>query len=296
MQFSFDMAVQIRSRSYIRPNGLLQQLWNATRIVHSTSGMFAVSVRPTSAKRATDLWRMDSKHEYVKGEELLNGWTPRGVSLVKDFLGGRKRRRRIAEIETARGLMSSKALTLRTNGTSPTETTLDERQEKLLRTAIALWTKDNEIGDKILAKQNVEPPTEGAAFASTPSNPPSNLLATVAFVPKNPTLLRGGYLLTPDATSTRWVRRFVELRKPYLHIYNVDGDEVNVINLTNSRIDHQPQLAQLLQKERMNVFAVFAPQNTYLFAARGEREKIEWILKIDQSYFGSSTDSSPEEY
>jgi kinesin family protein 1 len=37
---------------------------------------------------------------------------------------------------------------------------------------------------------------------------------------------------------------------------------------------------------------VFAKRNTYLFRARSEREKIEWILRIDQSYFSSAEASS----
>jgi kinesin family protein 1 len=71
-----------------------------------------------------------------------------------------------------------------------------------------------------------------------------------------------------------------------------DGDELNAVNLTNSRIDHQPQIAMLLR--RPNVFAIYAPQNTYLFAARSEREKIEWILKLDQSYFSSGSSSGDD--
>jgi len=122
-------------------------------------------------------------------------------------------------------------------------------------------------------------------------------VAEVQPVPKNPSLLRSGYLLMPDDTNTRWVRRFIELRRPYLHVYSVrEGDELNAINLRNSRIDHQPELKRLLETERVrpNVFAVYAPQNTYLFAARNEAQKVEWILKIDQSYFSSESNSGEE--
>lgn len=33
------------------------------------------------------------------------------------------------------------------------------------------------------------------------------------------------------------------------------------------------------------VFAVYGTNNTWLFRARSEREKVEWIWKIDQGYF-----------
>ncbi|KAF2836558.1 putative kinesin [Patellaria atrata CBS 101060] len=298
MVFSLDLATQIRSRAYIRPTSMFMQLWNATRVVHSTVGNFSVAVRPTSAKRASDLWRMNTQNDYIKGEENLSGWTPRGISLVKDFIAARKRRRRIAEIETARSVLSSRTLTLNPTSPSISSEKLTEQQEALLRRVLDLWKPNKDISTTILAKQNTEPPTNGAAFAPNPtingSSAPT-LIAEVRFIPKNPSLLKGGYLMTPDDTATRWVRRYVELRRPYLHIYSVpEGDELNAVNLANSRIDHQPQIAKLLRRNNSNVFAVYAPQNTYLFAARTERDKVEWILKIDQSYF-SSGGTTPDE-
>jgi len=105
--------------------------------------------------------------------------------------------------------------------------------------------------------------------------------------------------MMPDETNSRWIRRYVELRRPYLHIYSVpEGDEINAINLTHARVDHDPQLAHLLRGNgggnggASTVFAVFAPQNTFLFRGRGERDRVEWILKIDESYFGSGGTSS----
>ncbi|KAF2705382.1 kinesin family protein-like protein [Pleomassaria siparia CBS 279.74] len=300
MVFSLDLCMQIRGRTYMRATSMFMQLWNSTRVVHSTVGIFAVGIRPTSVKRATDLWRMNTKDDYVRGEEALSGWTPRGVSLVRDFMSTEKRRRRIAEIEIARSVLSSKALS--SFPSSMSSTTLDDRQVKILERAIALWKTKKAPAEIILNPTNLEPPSNGAAFATQPRSPSPtpSLLATVRFVPKNPHLLKGGYLLTPDTSNTKWVRRFVELRKPYLHVYSVpEGDELNAINLGNSRIDHSPQIARLLTHGTSQlstcVWAVFAKNNTYLFRARSEREKIEWILRIDQSYFSSSGEETPED-
>lgn len=306
MVFSLDLSLQIRSRSYIRPTSILMQFWNATRVVHSIVGIFSVAIRPTSVKRATDLWRMNTRDDFVKGEELLSGWTPRGVSLVRDFINTEKRRRRVAEIETARSVLSSRALT--TNGTASPTSSLDERQTQLLTRVLSLWQTKKAPAEIILTTTNLEPPASGAAFAPHPVDSPSpapTLVATVRHIPKNPSLVKGGYLLMPDSSNTRWVRRYVELRRPYLHIYSVpEGDELNAINLTNSRVDHQPQIARLLisngagaaaARSRESVWAVFARSNTYLFRAKGEREKIEWILRIDQSYFSSSGSETLED-
>jgi kinesin family protein 1 len=293
--FSLGLALQILPRSSVRSPSLFASLWATTRVMHSSVCQFSLAIRPLSAKRAVDLWRMNTQYDYVKGEELLTGWTPRGVSLVRDYISARKRRRRVAEIETARGVLSSRALSPPHNGTTTPDDT--ERQEAVLQKYVQLWATRKDPGEIILVRENTEPPQNGAAFAGgaaggsdTPTEPP-RLVAEVRVVEKNPMVLKAGYLLMPNEANTKWVRRYLELRRPYLHVRGVpDGDEVGAVNLSNSRIDHQPQIAKLLLRE--NVFAVYAPQNTYLFAARSERERIEWILKIDQSYFSGNV--SPE--
>lgn len=299
MLFSLDLGMQIRNRSYTRQTSLfsLATIWNPVKIVRSTVGIFSVAIRPTSVKRATDLWRMNTKDDYIKGEEQLAGWTPRGVSLVRDFIGIEKRRARIAEIETARSVLSTKALSI-TNLPS-SDNTLTDAQKALITRMISLWQTKKAPAEIILNPTNLEPPTNGAAFAPrSPSPSPAqstnpSLTATVRFVSKNPNLMKSSYLLTPDPTNTRWIRRFVELRKPYMHVYSVDGDEINAINISTARVDHSPQIARLLNGSNGNIsnndtiFAVFARSNTYIFRARSEREKIEWILRLDQSYFSS---------
>ncbi|KAL1603640.1 hypothetical protein SLS60_005228 [Paraconiothyrium brasiliense] len=301
MVFSLDLALQIRNRTYMRQVSLFSfsNFFAQQRVIHSTVGIFSIAIRPTSVKRATDLWRMNTNGDYIKGEEHLSGWTPRGVSLVRDYIALNKRRQRIAEIEIARSVLSSRALSTFPSNTS--SASLDARQKHLLQRVIGLWKNGRAPAEVILNPTNLEPPTNGAAFAPrspdpSPSRAPS-LVATVRFVPKNPDLLKSSYLLTPDPTNTRWIRRFVELRRPYLHIYSAEGDELNAINLTNARVDHSPQIARLLTGVAGEgrgsggvgdmVWAVFAKSNTYVFRARSEREKIEWILRIDQSYFSS---------
>ncbi|KAF1959111.1 kinesin-domain-containing protein [Byssothecium circinans] len=313
MIFSLDLGLQIRSRAYFRQTSLFNfsSLWNQQRVIHSTVGIFSIGIRPTSVKRATDLWRMNTRDDYIKGEENLSGWTPRGVSLVRDYIALQKRRQRISDIENARSVLSSRAL-MTFPASTPTSS-LDDRQKALLNRVISLWKTKKAPAEIILNATNLEPPTNGAAFAPQPPSPSPDrkrerpsLIATVRFVPKNPDLLKSSYLLTPDPTNTRWIRRFVELRKPYLHIYSAEGDELNAINLTNARVDHSPQIARLLTgatgANGVNgtgvgdtVWAVFARSNTYIFRARSEREKIEWILRIDQSYFSSENSEEGSE-
>lgn len=313
--FELGQTLVILGRTYVRQQSLLKQLWSQTRVVHSTVGMFSVAIRPVSAKRAADLWRMNTQNDYVKGEELLTSWSPRKVSLVRDFIASRRRRQRAAELEAARGALGADNLLPSPSKGSGRSTPmrnqeLSERQNKLVQKYLGLWSTRKDPTEAILVKTNTEQPTNGTAPSKASSTLDSDsgsehgssprYVASVQALTKNATVAKSSYLIMPDDSSTQWTRRFVELRGSYLHIYSVpDGDEINMINLRHARVDHDPDIARLFDgsgagpdgpssRGRPNIFAVYGPQNTFLFAARTESQKVEWILKIDQSYFSNN--------
>lgn len=299
MSFTFDMAVQTRPRTWFRQNSLLAQLWHNTRVVHSSTGNYSITLKPSAAKAAGDLWRMDTTGEYISGEEMLSGWVPRGVSLIRDFVEWRRKQRRTAEIESARGAMSLSSLSppAATAGSAINGEGYSERQTALLLKYWHLWRTASHEGEMVLLKSDTEAPARGAAFANGGGGGAAAgaplLAASVDHHPKTPSLLKGGWLLSPDASGTRWIRRYVELRRPYLHLYSSEGDEINAINLTNSRIDAEPQVAKLLQRDnvRLEVWAVYATNKAWLFACRNDKERGEWIWAVDRSYVGASGSS-----
>jgi kinesin family member 1 len=302
MKFSFDIAVQTRPRTWFRQNSLLAQLWHNTRVVHSCTGNYSITLKPAAAKRAGDLWRMDTTGEYISGEESLSGWAPRGISLIRDFIDLRRRQRRTAEIESARGVLSLGALSPTLDAPTPEDTEWSDEQRALAQKYLEIWqagTPNSEL--LLLLRSNTSSPelkatrTSNGTTSHSPPPAPKPLAAHVEHHPKNPTVLKAGWLLAPDASGTRWLRRYVELRRPYLHLYSSDGDEIHALNLTNSRIDAEPEIGRLLLREkvRMEVWAVYATNRAWLFAARNDRERGEWIWAVDRSYVVSGG-SSPE--
>ncbi|KKA30070.1 hypothetical protein TD95_005031 [Thielaviopsis punctulata] len=400
MKFTIDVNCQVLSRSHVRQQSMLSALWSSVRIVHSSTSIYTLTMRPAPIKRVGDLWRMNSTHDYVKGEESLTQWTPRGVSLVRDYILAQKRKVRSAEIEDAYNLLkriglpedrqkeddSLSQLDLKafcdddllndtpepsevdeedrketqaegnteagskTNDTTHENEPAEELSEKhrvLLEKCVKLWRKYPDPLNKILSTENTSPPTNG--LAPEVSEPPG-LITTVIKAPRNPKVMKGGHLLIPNSDSTRWVKRFVELRRPYLHIYSADGDEIAIVSLRDARIDSQPGVLGILQgssqydgtddsitgspssstpvstskrrtstgqmvptvwtspgsgpRSRANtgspggreglrrlseklqsaVFAIYGKNNTWLFAGRSERDKMDWIFKIDQSF------------
>lgn len=578
MHFSVEVNEVILSRSYVRQRGMFAALWNTARITHGVSQIFSVGIKPTPVKRVGDLWRMNTGGDYVKGEENLFGWAPRGVSLVRDFIKSMRQRQRAAEIEALRAILGPSGMTVEPKKVvkklrkanvkpalkdverpqTPAEQKLPETshtpESKASRQAsdvsvasdatgvqhleahaaeveaegvhemleelaleaeeeiavevhetgddelftaweatalapfqladsswsitsgsasVALTLENGETSDgngdeatshsfefsepashSVPAEAHVESAPRGVSLAdelgdfsdadetfdeshieelesgqenttvvnaanskhedkteleqsradseevpsaapatavdsgfesqeedeeelteeeraleakyltlwkstlhhdpidllldTTNTNPPAadslppreatetRLTATVQPVERNRTVLKAGYLLSPSTEGKRWVKRFVELRRPYLHIYSLEGvengkggEEIAVVNLLGSRIDHKPVIAKLLRREPINrrlvgssseasressvdgrrgvngrstrigeagkgtegVWAVYGSDNTWLFAARGEREKCEWIFAADQAYFGEGEDA-----
>jgi kinesin family protein 1 len=399
MRFSMNICCQILSRSFVRQTSMFSSLWQNVRIVKSSTAIFTLQMRPAPIKRVGDLWRMSSHHDYVKGEENLVAWAPRGVSLVSDYIIAKKKRRRLSEVGAVMNLLgrlgylsatddrqgeeeaddipppphpledsiadllkdtpdNSEAPTpeasqqedddtLTVEQPEPTPTSeYSQHQQTLLNKCLKLWLRYPDPTIKILGPANTDPPPDGA----TPDSPMQpTFVTTIIRVPKNPSVLKGGYLLVPNSDSTRWVKRFVELRRPYMHIHSVtDGDEVAIVSLRNSRVDSQPGIlglldggnhdsengagntngngssseftpthrrsasgrvistiwtgssssdsasggiARLSDRLQAGVFAVYGTDNTWLFAARSEREKLDWIFRIDQSYSLSSAAS-----
>lgn len=303
MKFSFDIAIQTRPRTWLRHNSLLGQLFYNQRVVHSTAGNYTATLQPTAAKRAGDLWRMDTTGEYISGEEILTSWAPRGISLIRDYMTLRKTQTRVAEIEAARGVLSFSDLSSPVQDEQSEGEILNERQKSLIEKYLGFWQTGPSASEIMLLRSNTESPEQGAAFTNGTSEGSADdermpLAAVIESKPKAPAVLKAGWLLCPDSSGRHWIKTYVELRRPYLHLYSKEGDEVNAINLTNSRIDAEPQVANLLQRPnvRMEVWAVYSTK-AWLFACRNDKERGEWIWAVDRSYVGtSSAGQSSEEW
>ena len=297
MTFTLDQILQIRPRSWLRPQSLFKQLWKTTRIIHYTSGIFTVVLKPASTKRVTDIWRMDSQQTYVKGEEDLAHWKPRGISLIEDYVHSQQKRQRAMEVEATKVFLRRHRSAAPSSSSNPEEFTNEQRE--LLQKCLSLWASPSHSSEKSPLPSIVPMPANLPAIPSTLSSTkkkpdPPALTAEIHTAPKNPILLKSSYLLTPNPTSHAWTRHFAELRPPYMHLYAVpSGSETATINLRNARIDIDPPVQRLLSGDgvshgggRKNVWAVYARGGSWLFAARSEEEKGRWVLAIDEGLLG----------
>ncbi|RKF62045.1 putative kinesin-related motor protein [Erysiphe neolycopersici] len=307
LTFSMETFSVILPRSYFTYSSILGSVLQNFKKSFSVSGIFSVSIRPSPVKRARDLWRISTLDNYVKGEEILAQWRPRGVSLVWDYIATKKRSQRIAEIEAAQPILDKFShQKLRNSPFTPdtssninhssneTNLELSDRSKELLKKYTRIWKLCRDPISTLITPSNTEPPIHGIS-SPPPQSSSSYLLTSIILAPKNPIVLKSGYLLTPSRNPLKWVQRFVELRRPYLHIYTaVDGEEVFIISLRNSQVDYCPPIAKILRRDggmkgrhfrEENFFAIYGTDNTWLFMASDTREKIEWTGKIDMRNF-----------
>ena len=307
MTFNIGQSLQIHPRSWLRPQSMFKQLWKKTRIVHYTSHIYSVTLKPAPTKRAADIWRMDSQSVYVKGEEVLEHWRPRGVSLVRDFARSQARRHRVAAVEATkivlRGLRSPK-IQPSDPAAQGKEDEYNVHQREILERSLSLWSTALSSGLKsTIRNRSSSKSSENLETASAESAKRPGLVAHVHTIPKNPLCLKSSYLLTPNATAQAWTKHFAEFRPPYLHLYSVpSGSETVVINLRSSRIDLEPEVQRIITSEGggphkasasrsgvgsgKNVWAVYASGSSWLFMARSEEEKSRWVLAIDEGLIG----------
>jgi len=130
--FSMDVAVTISSRDSRSPSKLLT-LFNSTKLLSRVSAVFSVVLRPHTTRKPGDVWRLDTSETYVRGEELLAGWKPRGLSLVRDFDSSSAAKRRTADVEGTRAVLEAYKLTL--------PTVEDARPEDRINLVLAFWQK-----------------------------------------------------------------------------------------------------------------------------------------------------------
>lgn len=131
--FTIDIAVTVQGRDARAPSKLMSIL-SSTRLSSRITSLFAIRLTPFMTKKPTDVWRLNTADTYVRGEEVLATWKPRGMSLVRDHDQLAVTEKRVADVEAARAVLDAFELTL----PSPSEgVTTFER----LSRAIELWQK-----------------------------------------------------------------------------------------------------------------------------------------------------------
>lgn len=134
VQFKMDVAITMRTRDASPPSKFLT-FFGSTKILSKTSTLFSVRLSPPLTRSPKDLWRLDTSEKYVRGEEALGVWKPRGISVVEDYSRLISTERRAADVQAIRVILTN----------SPPRPvpvdTLAWRADDLLKKSLSLWQK-----------------------------------------------------------------------------------------------------------------------------------------------------------
>lgn len=145
VQFSMDLAITIRTRD-ARPPTRFMSFFGSSKILSKTSTVFSVRLSPPLTRSPKDLWRLDTSEKYVRGEESLGVWKPRGLSVVEDYSRLVATERRAADVQAVRAILASSVQ-------RPTQADSTVwGSETLLQKSLDLWQKQfghrGEVCDK----------------------------------------------------------------------------------------------------------------------------------------------------
>ncbi|TBU27698.1 kinesin-domain-containing protein [Dichomitus squalens] len=287
VQFNMDTAVMIQSRD-ARPPSRLTSLFGSTKVLPKTSTLFSVRLTPPLTRSPKDLWRLDTAEKYVRGEEALGIWRPRGVSVVEDYSRLVTMERRAADVQAIRVILAASPNSKVQQ--QDADVWASDASEELMRKALALWQKRfGHRGEIVISQEQPEPDVlsvnsgkASAAPSDTPSVDSLKLNASTKLVPRNDGPTKKGHLmLMTDATENIWERRWFVLRRPYLHMYahSNEVEEIGVISLTGVNVESNPEMEALLGKKF--TFTLFTSSNSYALAAPSQKELQAWTTKLD---------------
>lgn len=134
VQFNMDIAVTMQTRDASPPSRFMT-FFGSTKILHKTSTVFDVRLSPPLTRSPKDLWRLDTSEKYVRGEETLGVWKPRGISVVEDYSRLLTTERRAADVQAIRVILLS-------SPPRPAQSdTIAWRADDLLKKSVDLWQK-----------------------------------------------------------------------------------------------------------------------------------------------------------
>lgn len=131
IHFKMDMAVTMTGRD-ARPPTKLFSFLSSSKVLSKTSMVFAIKLTPPLTRSYKDLWRLDTSEKYVRGEDVLGSFKPRGISVVEDYLRLVSTEKRAADVQAIKVVLAAAP-------PPPPSDWLDS--DEILRKSLALWQK-----------------------------------------------------------------------------------------------------------------------------------------------------------
>ena len=374
-----DLCLKIYGRD---ARTLLRLLPNTQTLKHLISGMYKntnrnhiSAVYELTFKRAIESGSpgvnrrqrkvLDTSGTYVRGEENLNGWQPKGDSLIFDHQWELEKIKRLELVERVRHMLlvreklsepakekitcnmkssgSRINLASMTTPSSPASSPIidklvyepwemNEKERSLCTKCINIIeshiSTDYNLADVrknfIQTSNNVELCSVSSSpemlspdksfsnsnwygrngpkimtkngemtmhFLVDPSMKPL-FVGNIEEIRLNPMISRKGIIFVFDDKSSKLIKRWAVVRRPYLFIYSDEKDSIEkgLINLTNAQIECSENCDSF---NSLKSFSIITKHRVYILQASDEKEIHEWLYAINPLLAGQIRSKNP---
>uniref|UniRef100_A0A671V525 plus-end-directed kinesin ATPase n=1 Tax=Sparus aurata TaxID=8175 RepID=A0A671V525_SPAAU len=267
---------------------------------------------------------LDTSVAYVRGEENLAGWRPRGDSLILEHQWELEKMEQLHEVEKTRHLLllREKLGDAAPVGPAPTTKSLSESLSPSM-SSDTLSTSTS-ISSQISSTtfESAITPSESSGYDSClrllthtfnseynqvvnsisdckVSNKTKNTVNFISYLyiahsliikPKHKSqsvVSKKGFLSFMEPRSNSWVKHFVVVRRPYVFIYNSDKDPVErgVLNLSTAQVEYSEDQQAMLKTP--NTFAVCTKHRGILLQANNEKDMNDWLYAFNPLLAGT---------
>ncbi|KAJ1373413.1 hypothetical protein KIN20_035803 [Parelaphostrongylus tenuis] len=253
---------------------------------------------------------LDTSSAYVRGEENLGQWRPRGDSLIFEHQWELEKLTRLQQVERVRLFLRlrDKLKGKRKSGELKTPVSpcapvcaipeivkLDEKEKGIANKVIRLimqripvnkesptGNKAQELSDESSSNSITSPTSDKSMIKSSPivgSIESAKIEVTEERV--GIVVSKKGYMNFLEEKTQGWTRRWVVVRRPYILLFRDDKDLVirGIINLANARIEYSEDQQAMLKVP--NTFSVCTNHRAFLMQIMSGDEMYDWLYAIN---------------
>uniref|UniRef100_A0A8C7ZZ33 Kinesin family member 1B n=1 Tax=Oryzias sinensis TaxID=183150 RepID=A0A8C7ZZ33_9TELE len=247
---------------------------------------------------------LDTSVAYVRGEENLAGWRPRGDSLILEHQWELEKMEQLHEVEKTRHLLllREKLGEAAPVGTTPPTKFLCESlspsMKNLLQETLCLCcfcsrqalcsltlqclrllthTFNNEYNQVVNSISDCKVKTIIIL---------NEALNTVQLYSRS-VVSKKGFLSFMEPRSNSWVKHFVVVRRPYVFIYNSDKDPVErgVLNLSTAQVEYSEDQQAMLKVELLEWLLLIQPVPHQALKPHSHENLVFGVLNMFLSHF-----------
>uniref|UniRef100_A0A8C3RD15 plus-end-directed kinesin ATPase n=1 Tax=Cyanoderma ruficeps TaxID=181631 RepID=A0A8C3RD15_9PASS len=212
---------------------------------------------------------LDTSVAYVRGEENLAGWRPRGDSLILEHQWELEKLELLHEVTFRAESRFQPAVNISYNPTP------------------ALLCLFLQLSDISPIGRDPSVSSFSSATLTPSSTCPSLVDSRCNSVDQNSVVSKKGYLHFKEPLSSSWAKHFVVVRRPYVFIYNSDKDPVErgVINLSTAQVEYSEDQQAMVKTP--NTFGVCTKHRGVLLQAINDKDMNDWLYAFNPLLAGT---------